>query len=138
LVQKKLETPEVNIEFLKEHELFEDIVPHILERFWDFHSANPNIFILFLRFAREVQAAGYSKYSIRAIHERIRWHLNIENRDGLFKMNDHHMPCYSRLLIILHPEEFENFFELRSPQQCVKVYKQMNYHADTKEEVTNG
>ncbi len=80
----------------------------------EFHRANRGVFTLFERFAREALAAGKDSYSARAIGERIRWEVEIviKSTDG-FKINDHHWPYYARLLMLLNPVEFKEFFETR-------------------------
>lgn len=82
--------------------------------FEEFHAANPHVFELFVRFARQVKARGFQKYSARTILERIRWHTDTETtRDDGFKLNDHHTPFYSRLVMSEFPDEFADFFEIR-------------------------
>lgn len=78
-----------------------------------FHRANPHVFALFVRFAREAKAAGRERFGAHAIGERIRWYTAIETRssDGL-KINDHHLPYWSRLAMLLHPD-LAGFFERR-------------------------
>lgn len=49
----------------------------IYERFVKFHTENPHIYQLFLKFAVEVQKAGHERYSADAIMHRIRWECDI-------------------------------------------------------------
>lgn len=116
----------------RENELFDDIVPHIKNRFFLYHEENPHVLDLFLKYSRQVRTAGFKRYSTRAIIERIRWHLTVETKGDQFKINDHYQPCYARLLIVLFPKEFEDFFELRSPQKRNEVYKELNYHGEAR------
>lgn len=91
--------------------LFSDVRPHIAEQFIDFHRANPEIFELFKRFATEARLSGRKYYGAKAIMEKIRWEINIEQK-GDFKVNDHYTSCYVRLLISEDPS-FKDFFEVR-------------------------
>jgi len=91
--------------------LMNDIRPHILEAFVEYHRANPEIYELFKRFANEVKVSGRRYYGAKAIMEKIRWEVNIE-RKGDFKCNDHYTSCYVRLLISEDPR-FKDFFETR-------------------------
>lgn len=78
-----------------------------------FHRDNPEIFRLFLRFARDAKAAGRERFGARVIGERIRWYVQVEtqSRDG-FKINDHFWPYYSRLAMLTEPE-LAGVFETR-------------------------
>lgn len=82
------------------------------ERFERFHSANPAVFTLFLRFAREARAKG-RKIGAKAIIERLRWEVMIET-DEDYRLNDHYTSRYARLAMELFPEEFRDFFETRT------------------------
>jgi hypothetical protein len=86
----------------------------IAERFAAYHEAHPEVFALFLRFARELRAAGRDRYSADAILHRCRWHYAIEGRDASgFKLNNNYASRYARKLMSEYPDEFSNFFELR-------------------------
>ncbi len=110
---------------IRDHEIFDDIRPHILERFWVYHGANPHIFDLYLKFARQVRQAGFKRYGTKAITERIRWYVDVETKGDTFKINDNYHSCYARLLIVSYPEEFENFFETRSPQRQQEIFEEV-------------
>lgn len=70
-----------------------------------FHRANPCVFGLFLRFAREARAARPGKIGARMVGERIRWATSIEIRraDPGPKINDHVWPYYARLAMAVDP-----------------------------------
>lgn len=93
-----------------EHDKNRDI---IAERFAEFDAANPEVWELFKRFARQARDAGRGRYSADAILHRIRWHVAIETRsnDG-FKINDHFSAMYARKLIA-EDRTFAGFFETR-------------------------
>lgn len=88
----------------------------IRERFEAFHSANPQVFQHFKRFAWEAKRMGRSRWSADAIIQRIRWFICIETAGDDFKVNDHFSAEYARLLIAEEPA-FEGFFELRKTRQ---------------------
>lgn len=82
------------------------------ERFnnWrQFHRANPIIFKLFMQYANQALDAGRTRFSARQIGERIRWYTSVETTDPDYKINDHHWPYYSRLLMGIDAR-FEGFF----------------------------
>lgn len=89
----------------------------IQERFDKFDRDNPHIYELIKRFAFEA-LRSVKHYSIRAIFERIRWHLNVETQtDERFRISDNFTSRYVRKLIFQYPE-FNDFFttkELRTP-----------------------
>jgi hypothetical protein len=93
----------------------EELLAQPVREWLAYHRANPRVYELLLRFAREVKAAGFHRYGIRPITERVRWHVAIETRNaGGFKINDHHQPYYARLIMAAHPSEFGGFFETRN------------------------
>jgi len=94
------------------HPLFSDLAPHIVEKFFIFHRENPKIYPLFEKFAGDLRRAGREHYGIQPIAERIRWHLNVETQGDEFKINNNHLSCYARLLMI-HDKTFVGFFRTR-------------------------
>lgn len=79
-----------------------------------FHRDNPQVFEMFLRFARQAKAAGRERFGARLIWERLRWHSSIELRsDDPWRLNDHHVGYYSRLAMLLYPDELGGVFERR-------------------------
>ena len=103
---------------MKAHALWDDLRDDIVKNFWIFHSENPHIYLLYLRYAREARARR-AYYSINAITERIRWHVNfemfVENEAAAddFRINSSWGSCYARLLYVMYPHEFEGFFQYR-------------------------
>ena len=63
-----------------------------------FHQENPNVWILFVKFTREMTSRGFNNYSAYAIFERIRWETDEADVDGksTFKVNNNHRPYYAR------------------------------------------
>lgn len=87
--------------------------PTVAERFARFHADNPHVYRLFIRFTREVQTAGLTRYSAYAIFHRLRWHLMVETTgEGGYRLNNDIIPHYVRMAINDYPE-FSDLFELR-------------------------
>lgn len=78
-----------------------------------FHEQNPKVLDLFCRFALEARQAGFKRYSIWAIANRVRWHVEIETRssDG-FKLNNNHLSFYARAVEKRYPT-LKDFFVKR-------------------------
>jgi exodeoxyribonuclease V alpha subunit len=83
------------------------------ERFCEFHTDNPHVFDLFVKFSRDAQHAGRTKLGARMVGERIRWFTTIETVSDDYKINDHFWPYYSRMLMLSY-SEFAGFFERRN------------------------
>jgi len=79
-------------------------------RFDDWAAENPEIVELFLRYAREARASG-RHYGIKAIAERVRWHVTVEKRED-YKINNSYMSRLSRLLVRVDPD-LVGLFEFR-------------------------
>ena len=67
---------------------------------------------LFESLALDLIAAGWAKYSARAILHRIRWHHHVERGDRSFKANNNWTPTLARWFMAKHPEH-DGFFETR-------------------------
>lgn len=81
--------------------------------FEEFHRRNPEVYRLLLRFSLEALTSGRRRYSIWAIVNRVRWHVEIEtDSDDEFKLNNNHAPHYARLLMAKEPR-LAGFFEIR-------------------------
>ena len=83
----------------------------IEQRFAAFHTANPRVWQLFCRFCAELTAAGRTRYSVDAVVQRIRWHVDIETHGEEVKINDHYRAYYARMWMATHPGV--KLFELR-------------------------
>lgn len=84
------------------------------KRFEDFHLTNPQIYLLFERFAKELIAKGHKKLGARMIIERIRWECatNSQKDDAGFKINNMFIAHYARLFIQKNPQ-YKDYFEFR-------------------------
>jgi len=107
-----------------DHVLFAMVASHIFHRFWGYHQENPQVFKLFVTFARQLKTAGREYYGAKAIMERIRWHVSVETRGEDFKIGNNHTSCYARLLCVVYPEEFPlNFFNFRNSPGTVRTHE---------------
>jgi hypothetical protein len=70
---------------------------------------HPEVFELFLMYARQAAGSGMKRIGARLIGERIRWYAHIERRHGgEWLINDHYWPYYSRLAMLVD-ETLANF-----------------------------
>lgn len=84
----------------------------ISARFNEFHSDNPKVYSLFVRFARQLKAAG-RRGSAKLIFERLRWEFAISTASSDdFKLNNNFTSHYARLAMDLEPD-LVGFFEIR-------------------------
>lgn len=84
----------------------------ILKAFEVFHSAHPEVWFLFKKFALQAISTGRAHYSSNAIFERIRWHVEIENRGDEVKLNNNFRAYYARLFHLAYPN-YDGFFRNR-------------------------
>lgn len=98
--------------------LFDDLDEQertLLDRFWEYHRENPEVYKSFCAFADQAIAAGREYLGAKMLFERIRWYTTIEARERFpsgFKLNNNFHAFYARLWLREHPERPE-FFELR-------------------------
>lgn len=86
---------------------------HLERAFWQFHADNPHVYLLFDKFARQVLAAGYRRYSADAVIHRIRWHTTIVARNPVLRISNNHASYYARLWMVANPQH-AGLFQLRS------------------------
>lgn len=82
-------------------------------KWWEFHKQNPHVYEMFKRFTFDVIRRGRKQYSAQCIFERMRWHTEIETEGDEYKINNNHIPYYSRYFMHEHPEH-KDFFKTRS------------------------
>lgn len=89
--------------------------PTIDERFAAFDAAAPEVYRLFVFFARQLREAGHTRYSSDALLHRVRWHFAVKGpRAGeAYKINNNFSSRYARKLMEEYPDEFAGFFECR-------------------------
>jgi hypothetical protein len=97
------------------------------KEFLAYHATNPRVYELVKRFAAEAITAGYRRFGIAAIWERVRWEvlMNIDGAD--FKMPNNHRAYYARMWLEDHPvyngdRPFFQTCELRSVWTAVDRY----------------
>lgn len=100
------------------HPIFNEVVPRVFTKFKRFHALNPQVWELIKKFAYEAKNSGRKRYGMQGIGERIRWHVEIETRGDIFKINNDYLACYSRLLKVVDPS-FNGFLQTRT-HTCLK------------------
>ena len=80
----------------------------------EFHRTHPTVWKYFVRFTEEIIDRGFSKYSVNAIFERIRWETDKADSEGgsTFKLNNNHRSFYARKFMREYPQH-AGFFRLR-------------------------
>ena len=81
-----------------------------LEEFLDFKVHHPEVYMEYLRVARQLRQEGFRRVRSRMIHE-----VACFNALKKFKVtvNNNHGPFYLRQMVKEYPAEFSGFFELR-------------------------
>ena len=92
--------------------LFKGASPELLRKFKKFHTENPAVYTLFLKYANEAKAANRKRFSGWMIANRIRWFTTIETRGSDYKLSNDFIALYVRLLIYKQPH-FEGFFQIK-------------------------
>ena len=73
---------------------------------------------LFVEFALLAKARGRTRYSARAIMQRIRWEREVEQEAAEpFKISNLWSSRYARKLVNADPETWAGFFELRQTKE---------------------
>ena len=91
-----------------------------LERaFWKFHEANPHVYGVLVKLAREwIAARGKRKLGMVMLFQRARWEIDLHSHDEHgFKINNNHVPFYARLIMEQEPD-LAGVFNLR--QQVIQ------------------
>lgn len=84
----------------------------IAERFEEYHRDNPHVFRLFKKYSETAMERGYTRFSAKAVFERLRWHYQMETEGDDFKLNNNYTAYYARMLM-REDARFADFFELR-------------------------
>ena len=86
----------------------------IANRFLEYHTAHPDVYDYFDRFAMEVLDAGHIVYGANAIMERIRWEYDLadSNTREAFKISSEFIAFYARMWMENNPEH-RGFFNTR-------------------------
>lgn len=112
-------------------------------RFNAFHKANPHIYRYLVRFTREALAErvrrGSSRYcGIKAVVERVRWHVDYEVADHpAFQINNDFTARYARL-IMQQESDLRGVFHTRKlvaeTRRQSESYRDFHQPGDTNEE----
>lgn len=94
----------------------------IYARFKVFHQDNPHVFEHFCRFAFEVINAGKKRYSADAILHQIRWHVDIETRGDLVKINNDFARCFGDLFCASYPAHSDLFERRKRTSETRTAY----------------
>jgi hypothetical protein len=81
------------------------------QSFWEFHTANPTIYLALVELAKGLRRQGYSSWSIKGLIETVRCRSALEGMK-VAEINNNHTAYYARLLMSNEPE-LNAFFELR-------------------------
>lgn len=81
--------------------------------FLKFHTDNPIVWELFTKFTLRLIERGFKHYSADAICHRIRWEVDVEIKDGEFKLNNNYTSRYARLFHKTFPQ-YAGFFRNRT------------------------
>lgn len=93
--------------------LFHDQETPAYRRFLEYHSANPEIYEFFKRYALRSIERGYKHLSAEFIFNVIRWETPITAAGDDFKINNDYKPWYSRLFMQEYPQ-YNGFFRKRN------------------------
>ena len=85
-----------------------------LQRFVQFHEANPEVYRKLELLAQGMWDAGRRRVGMKMLFEVLRWqhYLRTVDTSSEFKLNNNFTALYSRLLVARHPE-WEGLFEMR-------------------------
>lgn len=96
----------------------------LFDAWLEFHRANPAVYIELKRTALRLVRAGRERYGINGLFEVLRWHRALETTDADFKINCHHAPFYSRLLMN-REDELAGFFKLKHLPEHDRYMRQL-------------
>lgn len=82
--------------------------------FWQFHSANPHVYLRLVKLARQLVARGHRRIGIGMLFEVLRWHhaMTTEGDADGFKLNNNYRALYARLIMDREPD-LREVFEIR-------------------------
>lgn len=83
-------------------------------KFEQFHAEHPEVYAEFVRYAKNIRARGFRRYSSQTITAVMRFHSDVDGRpEDKFKVNQNYHPYMARKLMREDPS-FEGFFETRT------------------------
>ena len=97
-----------------QRDLFEPLPLTTKERFVQFHEDNPIVYERLKVMAFQVRKLGRKRLSGRTLWEVLRWNIASTTTEETepYKLNDHYLPHYVRMMIADFPS-LDGFFELR-------------------------
>lgn len=110
--------PIVEVEYARED--------NTLDRWAKFHLANPHVYRLIVKMAREMRQRGIQHYGIAAIFEVIRY-VGVTTHGDRYKLNNSHRAYYARLVMNLEPD-LAGFFETRSTPHDAEFHARKEHH----------
>ncbi len=89
-------------------------VNDLQQRFWAFHAANPHVYALLVRLARELRSRGHERTSIKMLFEVCRWQylMTVQGDGSGFLLNNNYHSYYARL-IMQTEADLDDLFEVR-------------------------
>ena len=96
----------------------------------NYHLGNPDVFDLFLAYARQAARAGRKRIGARLIGERIRWFANIERSSEDWMINNNYWPYYARLAMLVD-ERLRGMFSRRDTNFDATDDEILQVHEDT-------
>lgn len=87
-----------------------------------YDKANPQIWEMFKKYARELLLAGRSHAGAKMIMERIRWETTVSAQGDGFKINNNYAAYYARKLMASDPV-WKDFFNTREVPTVVRLTK---------------
>jgi hypothetical protein len=83
-------------------------------RFRVFHEANPQVYALLVKLAREAREKGHNRISIGMLWEVVRWNrfVSVVDTSSRYELNDNYRSRYARLIMEQEPE-LDGVFEVR-------------------------
>lgn len=83
------------------------------EKFADYNRAHPEVYRKLVSLARQAKGAGFTHYGMKALIERLRWHMTVERQcTDPFKINNDFSSRYARYIMALEPD-LDGFLEVR-------------------------
>lgn len=86
-------------------------------RFHAFHTGNPHVYEVLVAKAREWAAAGNGKLGMSLLFGMVRWVLALETQGDPYRINDHYIPFYARLIMQQEPD-LRGIFNLREAPEA--------------------
>lgn len=99
--------------------------PSTAQRFEEFHEANPKVYVVLVRLAREwVARTGRHNLGMKSLYERAHWDIAMATSDPDFKLNNDFTAYYARLIMAENPD-LADLFDLRASgaDAWIQTYK---------------